>query len=147
MASYLLDSNIVTCILRKRGEEDFQVIDRFKDILVADARILIYPIVFYEVARGLYHNLHRKDAQPQLNALGILVKESEWCEFDSETWDVGARLWADCRRKGTPTGHGLDKDVLIAAQVRKYNAILVTNNTKHFRCFGITLENWTTRTP
>jgi len=94
------------------------------------------------VARGLYH----RDARKQLNALEVLVEESEWCEFDSKTWHAGARFWANCRKNGMPTGHGLDKDVLIAAQVREQNAILVTNNTKHFERFGITFENWQTQT-
>jgi len=72
----------------------------------------------------------------------VLVEESEWCELDSETWDAGARLWANCRKKGTPTGHGLDKDVLIAAQVREQDAVLVTNNSKHFEHLDVTYENW-----
>ena len=141
MVKYLLDSNIVTCILRRR-QVDFCVIRKFQDVLRANARILISPIVFYEVARGLYH----KDARKQLNALEVLVEESVWCEFESITWDAGARLWADCRKNGTPTGEGLDKDVLIAAQVREQDAILVTNNTKHFERFNIAYENWLAQT-
>ncbi len=142
MKKYLLDSNIVTCILRKKNDADRSIIQKFQEVLKADARILICPIVFYEVARGLYH----KNAEKQLGALKILVEESEWCEFDSEIWDTSAQLWANCRKNGMPTGHGLDKDILIAAQVRKQNAILVTNNTRHFRNLGITYENWQTQT-
>lgn len=142
MAKYLLDSDIVTCILRKKDKTDLHIILKFQDILRTNAQILICPIVFYEVSRGLYH----KDAQKQLNALEVLVRESEWCEFDSETWDEGARLWADCRKGGIPTGAGLDKDVLIAAQVREQNAILITNNTKHFEHFNIPYECWLIQT-
>jgi len=142
MVKYLLDSDIVTCILRRKNKADLSIIQKFQNVLRANARILVCPIVFYEVARGLYH----KDAQKQLSALEVLVEESEWCEFDSETWDAGARLWADCRKNGTPTGHGLDKDVLIAAQVRKQNAILVTNNDRHFKYLDITYENWQIQT-
>ena len=142
MAKYLLDSNIVTCILRKKNEADLRIIRKFQDVLRTNARILVCPMVFYEVARGLYH----KNARKQLGALAVFVDKFVWCEFDSETWYKGAQLWANCRRDGTPTGHGLDKDVLIAAQVCKQNAILVTNNTKHFKRFGITFENWQTQT-
>ena len=143
MAKYLLDSSIVTCILRRKNESDISIIKKFQSVLRSNARILICPIVFYEIARGLYH----KDARKQLSALEVLVEESEWCEFDSETWDTGAKLWADCRKNGTPTGHGLDKDVLIAAQVRKQNAILITNNDRHFKHLGVTYENWRTQMP
>ena len=142
MAKYLLDSNIVTCILRRKNKADFLIGQKVQNVLKADDRILICPIVFYEVARGLYH----KNAQKQLVALAVLLKKSVWCEFDSETWDTAAQLWADCRKNGTPTGDGLDKDVLIAAQVREQNAILITNNIKHFEHFGITFENWSTQT-
>ncbi|MFC1675873.1 PIN domain-containing protein [Planctomycetota bacterium] len=144
MAKYLLDSNIVTCILRKRDEADFRIIRKFQDVLRTNARILICPIVFYEVARGLYHEKTRnhKKAHKQLGALEVFVEKFVWCEFDSETWDEGAKLWAKCRQNGKPTGDGLDQDVLIAAQVSKQDAILVTNNTKHFKHFSITHENW-----
>ena len=142
MAKYLLDSNIITCILRKKDEADRRIIQKFQNVLRANAKILICPIVFYEVARGLYH----KDAKGQLGAFEVLIEESVWCEFDSETWQAGAQLWADCRKNGIQTGDGLDKDVLIAAQVREQNAILITNNTKHFEHFGITSENWLTQT-
>lgn len=138
MAKYLLDSDIVTCILRKDNKAYVLIRQKIRDALSADGQILICPIVFYEVARGLYH----KKAEKQLGALGMLLKKCVWCEYNPETWRTGARLWADCRKKGIPTGHGLDKDVLIAAQVREQKAILVTNNTKHFERFGITYENW-----
>ena len=141
MAKYLLDSDIITCILRRKENVDFSIIRKFKNVLKANARILICPIVFYEVARGLYH----KNALKQLKALEILVEASEWCEFNPKTWDASAKLWADCRKNGTPTGHGLDKDVLIASQVRKQDAILVTNNTKHFKHLGVYYENWQTQ--
>jgi len=59
-----------------------------------------------------------------------------------ETWDTGARLWADCRRKGVPTGEGIDKDVLIAAQAKEHDAIVVTNNARHFQYLGVIYESW-----
>ena len=138
MANYLLDSNILTCLIRKRDETDFHVKQKFQEILLANARILTCPIVFYEVARDLY----RKNAYKQLETLGKLVENSIWCEFNFKIWDISAQLWSDCRQKGTPTGHGLDKDVLIAAQVKYEDAVIVTNNTRHFKYLNIPFENW-----
>ncbi|OAD21474.1 PilT-like protein, partial [Candidatus Thiomargarita nelsonii] len=44
------------------------------------------------------------------------------------------------RKKGRPTG---EVDALIAAIALAHNAILVTDNTKHFEHIeGLTLENW-----
>ena len=141
MAKYLLDTNIFTCILRKRNETDLRIIQKFQNILRTNARILICPIVFYEVARGLYH----KNAQRQLAAFEKLVEGSVWCEFSSETWDAGAQLWANCKQQGIRTGKSekdIDADVLIAAQTHQQKAILVTNNTKHFQHFNIPCEDW-----
>ena len=48
-------------------------------------------------------------------------------------------LRADLERKGLPIGH---KDRLIAAHALRLDAILVTNNQRHFsRIAGLKLEN------
>jgi len=49
-------------------------------------------------------------------------------------------LRADLERKGLPIGN---MDMLIAAHARSLDAILVTNNQRHFsRVSGLKLENW-----
>jgi len=64
--------------------------------------------------------------------------------FD-EAWDAAAAdHYGDIRvaleRKGTPIGA---MDMMIAAHARSMNAVLVTNNTKHFRRVpGLKVENW-----
>jgi len=48
------------------------------------------------------------------------------------TWRATARLWAEQRRAGRPTGDGLDGDLLLAVQAREELAAVVTLNEKHF---------------
>jgi tRNA(fMet)-specific endonuclease VapC len=61
------------------------------------------------------------------------------------TWDEAAAdrfadVRADLERGGTPIG---SMDTMIASHAKALNAILVTNNEKHFRLVqGLTIENW-----
>lgn len=61
------------------------------------------------------------------------------------SWDAAAAdhygdIRADLKRKDAPIGA---MDMMIAAHARSMNAVLVTNNTKHFRRVPrLKLENW-----
>ncbi|MEK8018626.1 MAG: type II toxin-antitoxin system VapC family toxin [Candidatus Parabeggiatoa sp.] len=60
--------------------------------------------------------------------------------WDAEATQYYAILRADLERKGLPIGN---MDMLIAAHSLRLNAILVTNNQRHFsRIAGLKLENW-----
>jgi len=140
MAAYLLDTNIISAIL-KRNEDGARLNDKIKSILKANDDILFCPVVFYEIIRGLYH----KKADKQLAFFERIAGCFEWRDLTKNTWDTGARLWAECRMKGTPTGDGgdgIDKDVLIAAQAKEHNAVVITRNERHFQHFGVLYEIW-----
>ena len=139
MANYLLDTNIFSHLFYERTQQaNHPVKSKLEKALRANAQILVCPVVFYEIVRGLYQRDTRNDLEYFLS----LIRCFKWCQYKQGTWDRGARLWADARKNGTPTGHGLDKDVLIAAQVREQDAILITGNIEHFKHFNITYENW-----
>ena len=138
MATYLLDTNTIECILEKREYAHTKIKERLKAVLEQNAVVLMSPVVFYELARLLY----KKKAEKQLASLEKLVNLFNWCDLNRTTWESGSRLWADCRRKGKPTGEGLDADVLIAAQAKEYDAIVVTNNIRHFQYLGVNYESW-----
>ena len=92
------------------------------------------------------------DTREDLRYFLLLIKQFEWCEFDRETWDSAAKLWAQYKPSAVKNEaedddkKNIDADVLIAAQVCKQDAILVTNNIKHFEHFCITFENWSAQT-
>ena len=60
--------------------------------------------------------------------------------WDEVAADQFAEVRADLERGGTPIG---SMDTMIAAHAKAINAVLVTNNVKHFRRVkGLAVENW-----
>jgi tRNA(fMet)-specific endonuclease VapC len=62
--------------------------------------------------------------------------------WGSEAADIHAQIKFQLRSAGTPIG---EMDTLIAAHAIASDAVLVTNNTRHFEPikFPLMLENWT----
>jgi len=61
-------------------------------------------------------------------------------DYDIATAEIAGRLKAHLDRIGKKTG---EMDILIAAVAVRHNALLVTNNLRHFEnAPGIRLENW-----
>jgi len=140
MAAYLLDTTIISCLLKRRADAQ-RMNDRLQSLLRQNALVLLSPIVFYELSRLLY----QKQAKAQLDFLENLVACLKWTDLDKTTWTLAAQFWAKCRQKGTPTGdgnNGLDADVLIAAQAKEHDAIVVTDNVRHFQYLGVNYESW-----
>ncbi len=137
MKTYLLDSTIVSKIIKR---DDQSIKKRFQQALRNNSKILISPIVFYEVMRFFYH----KKAVKEINFLLKLVDKLYWIDTNYNTWDKGAKIWAQARSIGRPTADekSLDADVLIAAQAKEHNAVVVTKNTKHFTYLGVENEQW-----
>ncbi len=134
MTTYLLDTDILSYVLEKNDS----VISKLKIVLKENAEILICPVVFYELMRGLHHhNMLR-----QIKFLKTLIGFHTWCEFNVKTWGKGAELWAELRKKGNPTGKDFDADVLIAAQAFEHKAVVVTHNNKHFEYLEVSCEDW-----
>jgi tRNA(fMet)-specific endonuclease VapC len=132
MASYVLDTNIVSLILRG----DTQVRENFEKIVNPDNIILGCPVVWYELRRGLV----AKDARRQVRRFEALFATFQWQNLTFRDWSLAATLWAQRRVQGMPVS---DADLLIAVFARIRNAILVTNNEKDVVGLGVVIENWT----
>ena len=128
---YVLDTNILTSILRK----DKTAVQRVRGGLSANDLFFLCPVVFYEIYRGLLHRDARKQMLFFLNYTNTLV----WDDFTREDWQLTAQHWADWRRHGHHIG---DADLLIGVYAVQRNAILVTDNEKHFAWLDIPVENW-----
>ena len=126
--TYLLDTNIVTAILRK----DPHVTSRLRTALAANAHILISAVVYYEIRRGLL----KRDAKRQLAAFEEIVNKLEWLDVERCHWEAAAALWAECQKAGAPVN---DADLLLAIQARYAQAILVTDDND-FNRLGVSLE-------
>jgi len=72
--------------------------------------------------------------------IDAFVAEITIMPFDEACAATFGKIAADLVSSGTPIG---EFDVLIGAHAAALQAVLVTNNTKHFsRIRGLQLENW-----
>ncbi|MGK7875235.1 MAG: type II toxin-antitoxin system VapC family toxin [Xenococcaceae cyanobacterium] len=131
--SYLLDTNIVTAILKSNPK----VIDKLRDISVQEQDIFISCITYFEVEGGLL----------AANATKKLSKFERLCSSDVtvllldrlEIIKISSRIYADLRRKGTPIQTA---DILIAATAIAHNLTLVSNDSDMLRVQKLIVENW-----
>jgi tRNA(fMet)-specific endonuclease VapC len=130
-SAYLLDTNVITGILK----QDARIVDRVTAALSADARMILSPIVYYEIKRGLL----RRDARKQLEFFEQFAQSLHWDDLHRVDRMAAAQLWAGEVAHGRPPQ---DADILLAAQAQRLKAILVTANERHFAQLGVRLENW-----
>jgi tRNA(fMet)-specific endonuclease VapC len=128
---YVMDANILSALLKKEP----LTVQRVRAALKRSAELVMCPIVFYEVLRGLLH----RDAQRQLEFFRSYSATLTWEDLDRADWEYAASLWADLRARGHPID---DADLLIGAYAARREAVVVTDNTKHFIPLGIIVENW-----
>lgn len=93
------------------------------------------PVVDYEIRRYLL----LKGATRNLAQYEALTAHWKHTDFDNEDWLQAASLWAKHHRMGMSI---TDADLLIAVSALQHDAILVTNNERHFKELGLHLENW-----
>ena len=130
--TYLLDSNVLTQLLRRNA----QVVEKYRSTLRRGELVYLRAVAYYEVKRGLLH----VGATTQLRRLDEDFKAVlRWVTVSDATWDKAAELWAECRRQGRP--HDDDGDLLIAAQAIALGAVVVTRNARDFVDLQGTVEN------
>ena len=132
MSVYALDSNIVSFYLR--GNTD--VIANIDKAINEGHNIVITPIAYYEVKRGLL----------SINATKQLQKLSDFCNlfpvggFGDYLLEKSIEIYVQERKEKRNTE---DADIFIAAFCLHNNYILVTDNTKHFKNIrGLHIVNW-----
>ncbi|HYW20420.1 MAG TPA: type II toxin-antitoxin system VapC family toxin [Nodularia sp. (in: cyanobacteria)] len=130
--SYLLDSNIVSYILKKNAPVD----KRFREIRRLRQDVFISCITYYEVKRGLL----------AINASRQLAEFQKFCQIyqvllidDLEIIERACEIHLDLKRRGFTIQ---EQDILIAATAITRGLILVSNDSDLLRVQGINLENW-----
>ena len=130
--SYLLDSNIVSYILKRNVilEQKFREVRRLKQ------DVFISCITYYEVKRGLV----------AINATRQLSEFNKFCQTykillidDLEIIELACEIYVDLQRRGFTIQ---EQDILIAATAIARGLILVSNDFDLLRVQGINLENW-----
>ena len=130
--NYLMDTNIVTAILKKNPK----IRDKLRDVEIQKEEAFMSCITFYEIKRGLFY----AKATRQLSEFEQLCEKYKVVLLkDLQIIEKAAELHADLRRKGTPIQ---DADVFIAATAIVKGLILVSNDSDMSRVVGVTVEDW-----
>lgn len=130
--SYILDTNIVTAILKR----DRQVAKQLRLVEARRQALFISCITYYEIKRGLLY----------VNSTKKLSIFNEFCRDatvvfldDIQIIEKASEIHADLKRRGRPIQ---DADILIAATAIIRGLILVSNDSDMLRVTDLALENW-----
>ncbi|HEY6259240.1 MAG TPA: type II toxin-antitoxin system VapC family toxin [Xanthobacteraceae bacterium] len=130
-----LDTNAVIAVLNERSSP---IRARLEAAIGLGRALAMSSIVLFELRYGA-----AKSARPDRNAQRIadlLVGPIEVLPFESEDAEEAGNIRASLERAGTPIG---PYDLLVAAQARRREAVLVTANTCEFgRVPRLQLEDW-----
>jgi tRNA(fMet)-specific endonuclease VapC len=132
--NYLLDTNICIYIIKKKPAV---VLKRVQAKLLGEIAISAITIaeLEYGIARSRYPDRNRIALLEFLFPFTIL-------DFDPKAAMAYGQIRALLESKGRLIG---PMDLLLAAQAKSHNLVLVTNNEKEFkRIEGLRIENWAT---
>lgn len=129
---WMLDTDTVSYTMRNRPAG---VRRQFESRNKAD--LAISSIVLAEL---LYGAARRENAAAIRRQIELLVQGVTLLAWDAEAAAHFAEIRLALDSVGTPLAA---QDLMIAAHARSLDAVLVTNNQKHFRRVpGLKLENW-----
>ena len=129
-----LDTNSVIGVMSGRSATAIQ---RLREQVTRGTRILIPAIVVYELRFGVARSARRVSND---QAVDSFLTPFETPSFDTDDAAEAADIRAHLHRGGTPIG---PYDILIAAQARRREAILITANVREFRRVPrLSVEDW-----
>jgi tRNA(fMet)-specific endonuclease VapC len=129
---YLLDTNICIYIIKRKPAH---VLARFQAETIGDIGISSITVaeMQYGIAKSQFPERNREALEKFLTPLLIL-------DFDMGAALAYGELRVFLEKQGTPIGA---YDLLLAAQAKALDIILVTNNLHEFeRIPGLKVENW-----
>jgi len=131
MIKYMLDTNIVIYIIKRRPIELLQLFNQHT------GQLCISSITLGELMHGVEKS---QQADKNLKNVEDFISRLEVLDYDLKAATHYGDIRADLERKGTPIGVN---DVHIAGHARSEGLIIVTNNIKEFeRVAGLRIENW-----
>ena len=129
---WMLDTDTVSYILRNRPPE---IRARFETH--DTTQIAISSIVLAELYYGALRSVNASSIRAQVDRL---TRPLTFLAWDANAAEHFADLRLFLEREGEPLAA---QDMMIAAHARSLDAVLVTNNVRHFRRVpGLKLENW-----
>ena len=131
MLKYMLDTNIIIYVIKRRPISVLEVFNRHAGQMCISSITLAELLHGAEKSERVEHNL---------NVINDLTSRLEVLNYDSEASAHYGDIRADLERKGQTIGVN---DLHIAGHCRAKGMILVTNNEKEFnRVEGLRVENW-----
>ena len=130
---YLLDTNICIYVINRKPAGVVRRMQRHQAGTVGISAITMAELE-YGASRSRY---------PDRNRLALLefLFPFAFLDFDQQAATCCGRIRHDLELRGLPIG---PMDLLLAAQARSRDLILVTNNESEFkRIEGLRVENWT----
>jgi predicted nucleic acid-binding protein len=134
VSNYALDANTISYYLR----ENAGVIESLNSAIVNGDSVVVAPIAYYEVKRGLV----------AVGSVKRQIRFEEFCSLfpvgqsDVAVFDIAAVIYKQLKDDRAIIE---DADILIAAFCKRYGFTLVTHNAKHFtRVAGLSLIDWVT---
>jgi tRNA(fMet)-specific endonuclease VapC len=131
MLKYMLDTNIVIYVIKRRPVELLQVFNRHA------GQMCMSSITLAELLHGV-----EKSSMPEQNLLKVedFVSRLEVLAYGTKAASHYGEIRADLERKGTPIGVN---DLHIAGHTRSEGLTLVSNNVREFsRVESLRLVNW-----
>lgn len=131
MLKYMLDTNIVIYVIKRRPLEALETFNRHT------GQLCISAITLAELLHGA-----EKSAKPEHNFKQVeeFVSRLEVLDYSTKAAAHYGDIRANLERKGAPIGVN---DLHIAGHARSEGLILVTNNLREFeRVEALRLENW-----
>jgi tRNA(fMet)-specific endonuclease VapC len=131
MLKYLLDTNIVIYVLKRRPKE---VLTMFN---ANASRMAISSITLSELFYGAEKSLN---TDKNLEAVEEFVSHLDVLPYDAKASQHYGQIKATLEKKGQIIG---ENDIHIAAHATSHGLILVSNNVREFkRVPNLVLENW-----
>ena len=129
---WMLDTNICSYIIREHPISASRTFASY-----AAGQLFISTVVLAELYFGAAKHPRNQVIREQIDKFTNQLSILDW---DQHAADDYGRLRTHLESKGRSIGN---LDIMIAAHARSLDAILVTNNTKHFSMVpGLKLENW-----
>jgi tRNA(fMet)-specific endonuclease VapC len=131
MLKYLLDTNIIIYVLKRRPKEVLAIFN------ANASRMAISSITLSELIYGAEKSLN---TDKNLEAVEEFVSHLEVLPYDAKASQHYGQIKAALEKKGQIIG---ENDIHIAAHAISHGLILVSNNVREFkRVPNLALENW-----
>ena len=118
---YNLDSCTIIEILRSNPI----VVNNMLKAVGTKNKIAICSIVYYEVMRGYDRDINRK----KVETFNALCNDAKRFKLDDKAIDIAADIYRYLSKRGQKIE---DDDIFIAAITLANDAVLITDNVKHF---------------